>query len=58
VESKRRRIILTGDVPGPDSEIPGCAFASRCPVKIDRCEKESPALREIASGHSASCFLA
>ncbi len=57
VEAKRRRIILTGDVPGPDSEIPGCAFASRCPSKIDRCEKESPALREIAPGHYAACLL-
>jgi oligopeptide transport system ATP-binding protein len=57
IESKRRRIILTGDVPSPDTVNPGCDFYSRCRKRIDRCMIEMPCLREISSGHSASCHL-
>jgi peptide/nickel transport system ATP-binding protein len=32
VERERRRILLTGDLPSPTEEIPGCNFASRCPL--------------------------
>ncbi len=57
VESKRKRIILKGDVPGPDKVYPGCDFASRCPKKMDVCDRETPQLSEVAPGHFASCFL-
>ncbi|MDX9827476.1 MAG: ATP-binding cassette domain-containing protein, partial [Spirochaetia bacterium] len=30
VEAQRRRIILTGDVPSPDKQRPGCYFYDRC----------------------------
>ena len=32
VERERRRILLTGDLPSPTEDIPGCNFASRCPL--------------------------
>ncbi len=57
VESKRRRIILSGDVPSPDTENPGCDFYNRCPNRADRCAKEVPALREVRPGHFAACLL-
>ncbi|AXK44430.1 ABC transporter ATP-binding protein [Brachybacterium saurashtrense] len=32
IERERRRILLTGDMPSPTEDIPGCNFASRCPL--------------------------
>ena len=57
VESKRQRIVLTGDVPSPDTVITGCPFRTRCPKAFDRCAVETPLLREHRPGHAASCFL-
>jgi oligopeptide transport system ATP-binding protein len=57
VESRRQRIVLTGDVPSPDQEIAGCPFRSRCPKAFDRCAEETPVLKEHRPGHAASCFL-
>jgi oligopeptide/dipeptide ABC transporter ATP-binding protein len=56
--SKRRRIILSGDVPSPIHPPGGCPFHPRCPIAEARCRVEIPALREIAPGHWAACHLA
>ena len=37
---------------------PGCRFRARCPLKIDRCEVETPLLRELAAGQLAACHVA
>ena len=57
VESRRQRIVLTGDVPSPDVEITGCPFRTRCPKAFDRCAHETPELKEYRPGHAAACFL-
>jgi oligopeptide transport system ATP-binding protein len=57
VEARRRRIILTGDVPNPADPPPGCTFHTRCPAVFGRCRTESPHLQEVSSGHAVSCFL-
>jgi oligopeptide transport system ATP-binding protein len=57
-ESKRKRIILPGDVPSPIHPPPGCPFHPRCPIAEARCRAEVPALREISSGHWVVCHLA
>ncbi|MGV8937312.1 MAG: ABC transporter ATP-binding protein [Allorhizobium sp.] len=36
----------------------GCAFRNRCPLAIDRCSRERPELRLIASGRQAACHRA
>jgi peptide/nickel transport system ATP-binding protein len=55
------RVLIDG-IPGapPDlrSEIEGCLYAARCPMVIDRCRTEEPALREIAAGHASACHRA
>jgi oligopeptide transport system ATP-binding protein len=56
VERKRKRIILSGDVPSPDRERKGCAFYDRCPVKMDKCASSAPALKSVDSSHFAACF--
>ncbi|MFY9664832.1 MAG: oligopeptide/dipeptide ABC transporter ATP-binding protein [Candidatus Cybelea sp.] len=55
VEKRRKRIVLTGDIPSPVNPPSGCRFHTRCPVAFDRCVAEEPPLREYAPGHSAAC---
>ncbi|MHC4939153.1 MAG: ABC transporter ATP-binding protein [Planctomycetota bacterium] len=57
VETRRERIVLSGDIPSPTQTFPGCPFAARCPKVFDRCNEEVPSLKEYAPGHEAACFL-
>ena len=57
-DSKRQRILLSGDVPSPIHPPPGCPFHPRCPVAEARCKVEGPALREVGAGRWAACHLA
>ncbi|MEX0785345.1 MAG: ABC transporter ATP-binding protein, partial [Dehalococcoidia bacterium] len=55
VESKRERIILSGDVPSPMHPPPGCVFHTRCPIAIDECRTEIPEWRQVAPDHFVAC---
>ena len=57
VEKKRKRIILSGDVPSPDKERVGCYFYDRCPQRMDICKSNIPSLATMESGHDVACFL-
>ncbi|HHV07808.1 MAG TPA: ATP-binding cassette domain-containing protein [Firmicutes bacterium] len=57
IEQRRKRIILTGDVPSPVNPAPGCRFAKRCWLTEKRCEQEMPELTECAPGHRVACHL-
>jgi oligopeptide transport system ATP-binding protein len=57
VEAQRRRIILTGDVPSPDKQRPGCYFYDRCSKRMDVCKAQRPKLKETEDGHQVACFL-
>ncbi len=35
----------------------GCRFHPRCPVAIERCRSETPALRSVGAEHRAACHL-
>ncbi len=54
---RRKRVLLTGDVPSPINPPSGCHFHTRCPYAMARCRAEVPELREIMPGHWASCHL-
>jgi peptide/nickel transport system ATP-binding protein len=56
--SKRKRIVLSGDVPSPIHPPSGCPFHPRCPLAEARCKSEVPPLRELAKGHFTACHLA
>ena len=57
VERKRKRIILTGDVPSPDRERFGCYFYDRCPKRMDMCKSNIPKLVEKGNKHQVACHL-
>lgn len=57
--SKRsKRIVLQGEPPSPTQLPVGCAFASRCPISIDRCLIERPELRRLKNGADVACHRA
>ncbi len=55
-ETKRKRIILEGDVPNPVSPPSGCYFHPRCPSRMERCRNSYPPLKEV-NGRRVSCHL-
>jgi oligopeptide/dipeptide ABC transporter ATP-binding protein len=57
-DTKRKRIVLAGDVPSPIRPPSGCHFHPRCPMAEPRCATQPPPLREVAPRHWASCHFA
>jgi len=51
-------IVLPGEVADPTNPPSGCYFHPRCRYRMDRCETEEPALRQIAQDHYVSCHRA
>jgi oligopeptide/dipeptide ABC transporter ATP-binding protein len=46
-----------GELKTAVSEIPGCAFAERCPLADEQCLRKHPEMRETGkAGHKARCF--
>ncbi|MCZ8132867.1 MAG: ABC transporter ATP-binding protein [Steroidobacteraceae bacterium] len=47
---------LGGDVPNAAEIPPGCRFAPRCPLRMERCTREDPAL--TGATHRVACWAA
>jgi oligopeptide/dipeptide ABC transporter ATP-binding protein len=64
-ESRRERILLTGDLPSPSNPPSGCVFHTRCPRyreeltsdQQEKCRTVVPVLEEKAPGHQAYCHF-
>jgi oligopeptide/dipeptide ABC transporter ATP-binding protein len=54
---KKKRAIITGDVPSPINPPPGCQFHPRCKYARDICQKQEPEIKEYEPGHFASCHF-
>lgn len=55
MERKRKRQILTGEVPSPMNPPAGCRFHTRCPIARDQCKSTLPEWRKIGPAHSVAC---
>jgi oligopeptide/dipeptide ABC transporter ATP-binding protein len=55
--TKRQRILLEGDVPSPINPPSGCHFHTRCPLRVDICDKEEPPLIERPNGSLVACHV-
>jgi oligopeptide/dipeptide ABC transporter ATP-binding protein len=54
----RRLPTIEGVVPDLRSLPPGCRFADRCPLRIEKCTREEPELLEAAPGRMSRCWRA
>lgn len=61
-ERTRDRIVLSGDLPSPTDNAPGCPFVSRCPLyqtlpegEQVRCRQETPLLTGAEGVHTNAC---
>jgi oligopeptide transport system ATP-binding protein len=62
-ERRRKRVILTGDVPSPANPPDGCRFHTRCWLyerlgRPEQCRTVDPELRVVAPEHQAACHFA
>jgi peptide/nickel transport system ATP-binding protein len=63
-ERTRKRVLLTGDLPSPVDDSPGCRFVSRCPLHLtldatqqERCRNETPVLTGREGVHTNACHF-
>ncbi|MCC5468506.1 ABC transporter ATP-binding protein [Pelosinus baikalensis] len=49
--------IIKGEPPSASDMTHGCGFSSRCAKCMDKCLKEKPELKEIATNHFIACHL-
>ncbi|WGS20519.1 MULTISPECIES: ABC transporter ATP-binding protein [unclassified Bradyrhizobium] len=53
-----RLVEIPGMVPSLTKLPPGCAFAPRCKLAVDRCRQAYPPLEEVRPNHWAACWRA
>jgi peptide/nickel transport system ATP-binding protein len=54
----RSLVGIPGHAVSPGRRPPGCSFAPRCILRIDRCEAEMPPLRPVGPAHAVRCIRA
>jgi peptide/nickel transport system ATP-binding protein len=54
--SRDRLAAIPGQVPSAANLPDGCAFAPRCPLAVDACRTEPPALEDTGDGHRVRCI--
>jgi oligopeptide/dipeptide ABC transporter ATP-binding protein len=55
VQRRRKRLVLTGELPSPANIPPGCAFHTRCVLATAICRRERPDLTPRPDGARVAC---
>jgi oligopeptide/dipeptide ABC transporter ATP-binding protein len=55
---RRRLRAIEGIVPDLRALPPGCRFAERCPMRVERCTEQEPELLPVSANHSSRCWRA
>lgn len=55
LERRKKRIVLTGDLPSSLDPPSGCVFRTRCRYATALCAEQSPALEQIDDHHEVAC---
>lgn len=55
LESKRKRILLKGEISSPVNLPDACRFAKRCNYACEQCHASNPGLVEISPNHFIAC---
>ena len=50
------RNLVVGEIPSAINPRRECPFYSRCPIRLDRCLDDVPAMAAVASEHGAACL--
>ncbi len=56
-KTKRKKIILQGDLPSPANPPSGCVFHTRCYMAQDICSSQKPELKDYGNGHMCACHF-
>ena len=48
---------IPGFMPNVGEELPGCVFAGRCTLAVDRCRTEAPEAHSIGGSHMSRCHF-
>ncbi|MGO9059134.1 MAG: ABC transporter ATP-binding protein [Candidatus Binataceae bacterium] len=56
-ERHRSRSSIRGEIPSAINPPPGCRFALRCPLVMDRCRNEAPQITSTGDNHRVACHL-
>ncbi len=54
---KRKRVVLSGDIPSAVNPPSGCVFRSRCPRAEAICAQQVPELSQVGPDHFSACHL-
>jgi oligopeptide/dipeptide ABC transporter ATP-binding protein len=55
--AERIKVVIKGEIPSPVNPPSGCRFHTRCPVAIEICPKEEPALINVGKDYYVACHL-
>ena len=57
LDHKMERILLRGELSSPINPKDECRFKKRCFAVCEKCDQNSPVLREVKSGHFVACHI-
>lgn len=58
INSTRQRIPVGGETADPAHPPTGCHFHPRCPYRQERCQQQTPQLRQLTDSHKVRCHRA